>query len=154
MEILDGKDYLEEIKELIYEYSKSLNRDLSFQSLEEELKDSRKKYSGSEGRSLALLMNGKVVGCVAYHKLSDTRCEMKRLYVKPEARGVKAGESLVEKIISAARENGFAEMVLDTIRPLKAAIHLYKKFGFVECEAYYNNPMPDVIYMKKKLLRG
>lgn len=79
---------------------------------------------------------------------------MKRLYVKPEARGVKAGELLVEKIISVARENGFAEMVLDTIRPLKAAIHLYKKFGFVECEAYYNNPMPDVIYMKKKLLCG
>ena len=42
-------------------------------------------------------------------------------------------------------------MVLDTIEPLKAAIHLYKKFGFIECEPYYNNPMDDVIYMMKKL---
>ncbi len=42
-------------------------------------------------------------------------------------------------------------MVLDTIEPLKAAIHLYKKFGFKECEPYYNNPMNDVIYMKKIL---
>lgn len=31
-------------------------------------------------------------------------------------------------------------MVLDTIEPLKAAIALYKKHGFTECEAYYHNP--------------
>lgn len=42
-------------------------------------------------------------------------------------------------------------MVLDTIAPLKAAIGLYKKNGFAECEPYYNNPMDDVIYMMKKL---
>ena len=42
-------------------------------------------------------------------------------------------------------------MVLDTIEPLKAAIALYKKHGFTECEAYYHNPMADVIYMKKNL---
>lgn len=42
-------------------------------------------------------------------------------------------------------------MVLDTIVPLKAAIHLYKKHGFKECAPYYNNPMDDVIYMMKEL---
>lgn len=52
MEILDGKDYLEEIKELIYEYSKSLSRDLSFQSLEEELKDLRKNIQVQKGDAL------------------------------------------------------------------------------------------------------
>ena len=46
---------------------------------------------------------------------------------------------------------GYKEMVLDTIVPLKAAISLYKKHGFEECEAYYNNPMDDVIYMRKAL---
>ena len=91
------------------------------------------------------------MGCVAYHKLSDSICEMKRLYVKPEVRGVKAGEQLVKRIIEVAKENGFSEMVLDTIEPLKAAIHLYKKMDFTECEPYYNNPMNDVIYMKRKL---
>lgn len=57
------------------------------------------------------------MGFVAYHKISDTCCEMKRLYVKPEARGLKAGEKLVEKIIYLAKENGFSAMVLDTIKP-------------------------------------
>lgn len=30
--------------------------------------------------------------------------------------------------------------VLDTLVPLQSAIHLYRKFGFLECEPYYNNP--------------
>lgn len=46
---------------------------------------------------------------------------------------------------------GFSEMVLDTIEPLQAAIHLYEKNGFEKCAAYYENPMSDVIYMRKKL---
>lgn len=42
-------------------------------------------------------------------------------------------------------------MVFDTITstPLKAAISLYHKYGFEECSANYNNPMDDVIYMKR-----
>lgn len=48
-------------------------------------------------------------------------------------------------------DDGFEEMVLDTITPLQSAIHLYKKFGFEGCEPYYDNPMNDVVYMRKKL---
>ena len=43
------------------------------------------------------------------------------------------------------------EMVLDTLEGMKAARHLYDKFGFELCEAYYHNPMPDVLYMRKSL---
>lgn len=50
-----------------------------------------------------------------------------------------------------AKKSGLKEIVLDTIEPLKAAIRLYRKLGFNECEAYYNNPMDDVIYMIKIL---
>ena len=57
----------------------------------------------------------------------------------------------LEAIIDHARTAGYKEMVLDTIEPLKAAISLYKKHGFEECEAYYHNPMDDVIYMRKAL---
>lgn len=51
-----------------------------------------------------------------------------------------------------AQTSGYIEMVLDTIEPLQAAIHLYKKHGFTECEPYYHNPMDDVIYMRKELV--
>ena len=39
-------------------------------------------------------------------------------------------------------------MVLDTIKPIKRAISLYKKYVFKKIESHYDNPTDDVIYMK------
>lgn len=80
---------------------------------------------------------------------------MKRLYVKPKYRENKLGKKLVLEILEYAKKAGYKEMVLDTIIPLQVAIQLYKKVGFVEREAYreayYHNPMDDVLYFKKIL---
>lgn len=151
MKIVDGKPYIQQIKELIIEYAKRLGRDLSFQNLDDELKDPAKKYTAPEGELLVAVEGEDVLGMIAYHKHSDTRCEMKRLYVKPSCRGMKLGEKLIEELIAHARQAGYKEMVLDTIVPLQSAIHLYKKVGFTECEPYYHNPMPDVLYFRKEL---
>ena len=75
----------------------------------------------------------------------------KRLYVKPETREQHIGETLVREILIHAISAGYIEMVLHTIKPLTAAINLYQKFGFIECDAYYNNPMEEVVYMKREL---
>lgn len=151
MKIVDGKPYIQQIKELIIEYTKWLGRNLSFQNLDDELKDPAKKYTSPEGELLVAVEGEDVLGMIAYHKHSDTRCEMKRLYVKPSCRGMKLGEKLIEELIVHARQAGYKEMVLDTIVPLQSAIHLYKKLGFTECEPYYHNPMPDVLYFRKEL---
>lgn len=124
---------------------------ISFQNLDDELKDPAKKYTAPEGELLVAVEGEDVLGMIAYHKHSDIRCEMKRLYVKPSCRGMKLGEQLIEELISHARQAGYKEMVLDTIVPLQSAIHLYKKLGFTECEPYYHNPMPDVLYFRKEL---
>ena len=151
MKIVDGKPYIQQIKELIIEYAKWLGCDLIFQNLDDELKDPAKKYTSPEGELLVAVEGEDVLGIIAYHKHSDTRCEMKRLYVKPSCRGMKLGEKLIEELIAHARQAGYKEMVLDTIVHLQSAIHLYKKLGFTECEPYYHNPMPDVLYFRKEL---
>ena len=148
IKIIDGANHLEEVKRLVIEYTKFLGRDLSFQHLDDELNDLSAKYMPPEGRLLCAEVDGKIIGCVAYHRHTDERCEMKRLFVREGYREHHAGSKLVEAIISFARSDGYKEIVLDTIKPLKSAIRLYKKFGFVETEPYYENPMNDVIYMK------
>lgn len=130
MKIVDGKPYIQQIKELIIEYTKRLGRDLSFQNLDDELKDPAKKYTAPEGELLVAVEGEDVLGMIAYHKHSDTRCEMKRLYVKPSCRGMKLGEKLIEELIAHARQAGYKEMVLDTIVPLQSVIHLYKKLVY------------------------
>ena len=152
LKIVDGAKHLAEVKKIILEYTKFLNRDLSFQNLDAELSDLAEKYLPPEGRLLcAEIDGGEIIGCVAYHKHTAERCEMKRLFVREGYRNFHAGQKLVEEILKFAKADGYKEIVLDTIKPLASAINLYKKFGFVETEPYYNNPMKDVIYMKKIL---
>ena len=151
LEIIDGTNHIDDVKRLVIEYTKFLGRDLSFQSIDDELSDLSAKYLPPEGRLLCAAIDGKIVGCVAYHKHNDTRCEMKRLFVREGYREHHAGSKLIEAIINFAREDGFKEIVLDTITPLQSAIRLYKKFGFVETQPYYHNPFADVIYMRKNL---
>lgn len=151
MIICDGKDYLPQVKQLILDYIYFLGRDLSFQNIDDELNDLKKKYIPPNGEILVALKDDDVLGMVAYYKHDENTCEMKRLYVKPEARGRHLGDILLSNIIEHAKDNGYEIMLLDTIEPLKHAIALYKKHGFKECEPYYNNPMDDVIYMMKFL---
>ena len=152
IKIVDGKPYLDQVKELIQEYTKWLGRDLSFQDLDKELADIAEKYTVPNGELLVDIDDNNVVlGMVAYYQHSEIRCEMKRLYVRPENRGHALGEHLIESIMDHAKVSGYKEIVLDTIEPLQVAIYLYKKHGFTECDPYYHNPMDDVIYMSKAL---
>ncbi|MCR0206730.1 GNAT family N-acetyltransferase [[Clostridium] innocuum] len=152
MNIIDGTTCLKEVEALIKEYTKMLGRDLSFQHLDEELTDLKQKYSGKQGRLLAAVADdGMVAGCVAYHRLCEDCCEMKRLYVQESYRNCGIGHKLAEHILALAKKDGYQTMVLDTIEPLQSAVRLYQRLGIQETAPYYNNPMDDVIYMKKNL---
>jgi len=153
LELADGASYVEEVKGLIGEYVEWFGRDLSFQSLEDELNHIGDKYLPPQGRFVvALDDSGAVVGCVAYHRLDDSTAEMKRLYVMPSGRGHRLGERLARRIVELAREDGYERMVLDTVAPLEAAVSLYRKLGFEEIEPYYHNPFGDVIYFGMNLI--
>ena len=127
MIIENGEEYIAEVKELIMEYTDRLDRDFSFQRLNDELNSLEDKYLPPNGELIVAIEDENILGMVAYHRHNDNTCEMKRLYIKPEARGCHLGNILVSEIIKKAHNNGFKEMVLDTIVPLKPAISLYKK---------------------------
>lgn len=79
-------------------------------------------------------------------------CEMKRLYVQPAFRKHKIGAALVDAILQQAQQLNYAVMKLDTLERLQPAIQLYLKQGFVITNAYYKNPLPEVVYMEKQLM--
>lgn len=137
----------EVVRSLLSAYTKELGRDLSFQHLTEELRDPVKKYTMPHGELLLARQQQAFCGMVAYRRLDAQRCEMKRLYVKSEWRGSGNGEALAKAIIARARTAGYQEMLLDTLEQLRPAIRLYEKLGFVRCSPYYDNPLPDVVYM-------
>lgn len=149
--IEEGKE-LDVIRDLFREYEKELNEDICFQSFDEELKDPLKKYGLPDGDLMLAYWNDEVAGCIALTKTKDVgACEMKRLYVRPEFRKNKIGRVLIEELLSSAKQKDYQRMRLDTFLKLESAVYLYRQFGFVNISAYYNNPLPGVLYMDKLL---
>ncbi|HET9433377.1 MAG TPA: GNAT family N-acetyltransferase [Chitinophagaceae bacterium] len=150
--IIEEGNELNIVRDLFREYEKELNEDICFQSFEEELRDPLKKYGPPTGDLLLAYWEDDVAGCIALTKMKKPgACEMKRLYVKPSFRKNKIGKLLVEDLLNSAKERGYKLMRLDTFLKLQAAMHLYKQFGFENISAYYNNPLPGVVYMEKQL---
>jgi ribosomal protein S18 acetylase RimI-like enzyme len=85
-------------------------------------------------------VSGKVVGCVMMQRIDEHTCEMKRMFLSPEGRGLGLGRLLAESIMQAARESGYTTMRLDTGRNHDAALKLYRSLGFEEIPPYYKAP--------------
>jgi ribosomal protein S18 acetylase RimI-like enzyme len=150
--IIEEGTELDTIRELFREYEKELDENICFQSFEEELKDPLKKYGPPYGDLMLAYWEDEIAGCIALTKMKEHgACEMKRLYVKPNFRKNKIGKMLIEDLLSSARERNYSKMRLDTFLKLEAAVHLYQKFGFKNISAYYDNPLPNVVYMEKEL---
>ena len=143
---------LESIKTLFKAYLLELNEDLCFQSFDSEIDNPLYKYSAPTGALFIAYYNAIPIGCIALQPLQEPQtCEMKRLYVDPEYRNLKIGDALVKTLLQEAQSLRYTTMKLDTLERLQAAINLYLKFGFETVTAYYDNPLPSVVYMQKKL---
>jgi ribosomal protein S18 acetylase RimI-like enzyme len=94
---------------------------------------------------------GSVAGCVAMRPLSPGVCEMKRLYVKPQYRGLGVGLRLSRAIIQKARDRGYKSMRLDTVASMVEATRMYEALGFREIAPYRHNPRPDARFFELDL---
>jgi len=96
-----------------------------------------------------------VAGCCALRPLDavdyPNAAEMKRLYVRPEFRGLRLGRQLAEAILDAARAQGYDSVLLDTLDDMETARSLYEDLGFVEVPPYYHNPIAGSHYLKVEL---
>ena len=125
---------------------------LCFQSFEEEVANLPGKYAPPEGRLYLAFVNDQVAGCIALRKLEDDVCEMKRLFLRENARGHGMGNQLIEKLLDDAREIGYTKMRLDTYPPkMGKAVKLYESHGFIPIEPYYHNPHEGVLFMELRL---
>ncbi len=133
---------------LFNEYAQWLNIDLCFQNFDKELQQLSIMYATTTGGIVLCKKNNDFIGCSAIRKIDTTSCELKRMWVQLPYQKLGIGETLLKECIALAKKLNYKEIRLDTLKRLQPAIKLYKKYNFIETEAYYKNPNNDVVYMK------
>ena len=144
---------LDEARTLFREYAAWLGVDLSFQDFEAELAALPGKYAPPTGTVVvALDGDDTVLGCVAVRPLAEPGvCEMKRLWTRERARGRGLGLLLGRFAVAEGARLGYRVMRLDTVAHMTPALRLYDRLGFRRIPAYYHNPLPDVVYLERRL---
>jgi len=143
---------LDDIRALFRAYEASLAIDLCFQGFEEELASLPGKYAQPKGALLiARSPSGEALGCIALRPLEGEACEMKRLYVSPDARGLGLGAALVAAIMQQGRKAGYTAMRLDTLPSMTSAIKLYEAAGFAAIPRYYGTPIGETLFFEAGL---
>jgi GNAT superfamily N-acetyltransferase len=119
---------------MLREYEADIGISLDFQGFEAELAGLPGAYAPPAGGMVVArgTREGDLAGCVALRGVegSPGLCEMKRLYVRPAARGSGLGRMLANAVIGEARRLGYRRMCLDTLPSLTSAQTLYRSLGF------------------------
>jgi ribosomal protein S18 acetylase RimI-like enzyme len=139
------------VRTLLDEYAAWLGIDLSYQSFDREYRELPGEYAPPAGALLIALSHEEPAGMVALRGRGAGRCEMKRLWVRPSARGLGVGRALVDRVLVEARERGYREIVLDTLPVMGDAQRLYERAGFHDVEPYYDSPVPGTRFMRRAL---
>ena len=78
------------------------------------------------------------------------------MFVRPNFRGKKLGNLMIEEVIEVAKKNSYSKLYLDTAQFMSSAVSLYEKYGFKKTESYpecivAKELWDNWIFMKKEL---
>ncbi|MCL9783420.1 GNAT family N-acetyltransferase [Vibrio sp. S4M6] len=95
---------------------------------------------------ILVLRDGVVVGgCgIAPFNSKQKICELKKLFLLPDARGLGAGKALTLRCLEYATSKGYKQCYLDTLSNMEGAIAMYESLGFTHLE----KPIEGTIHNK------
>jgi len=140
---------LDEVRALFREYERSQGQSPCFAGFAAELDELPGAYAAPEGALLLAVADGRAVGVVAIRPLGDGAAEMRRLFVRPEARSGGVGRRLAEAALAAARPAGHRALRLETLSSMIAARALYEALGFREVAPYVTKPICGAHYYER-----
>ena len=147
-----GEADLADVRTLFHEYVAWLGVDLAFQGFDEEVANLPGKYAPSGGELFLARRDRHLVGCIGLRPFDRPgACEVKRLYVRKEARGSGLGRALAGAAIDFAAAAGYREILLDTLPAMISAVSMYRSLGFEQIPPYWNNIIPGAMYFRKLL---
>ena len=108
--------------------------------------------AASDAVFLAARRNGELLGSIAFRIIAPGHAEIKRMFVRVEARGVGLGRRLLQALEDAARQQNIDRISLETGIRQPEAIGLYRASGYQDCPpfgTYQHDPLS--LFMTKRL---
>ena len=139
------------VRLMLREYVDWIALDLAFQEIDAELAGLPGDYAPPRGALLIAIEGERYLGMIALRPIDGTIAEMKRLYVRPEARGRGLARRLIALICEQAKALGYREIRLDTLPKMLGAQALYEGLGFRDIEPYYDTPIEGTRFMARTL---
>jgi len=147
---------------MLDEYIHWIGLDLAFQDIDAELDGLPGDYAPPRGALFVAEDEGHLVAMIGLRPLDERGCragayraqtaEMKRLFVRPEARGRGLAKQLIERVLDQARQLAYTEIRLDTLPMMADAQALYAAVGFRDIAPYYDTPIAGTRFMALRLL--
>jgi len=141
------------VESLMREYIDWLPFDVSeFQDVDRELEDVSSEYGPPNGLAVLAALGEEPAGVAGVRRLSPGVAELKRMWVRPDARGRSVGRWLADRAVAEARVKGYRSVRLDTVSDVMTeANRLYESLGFTEIGSYRANPLPAARFMELDL---
>ena len=145
---------------MLEEYVAWIGLDLAFQEIDAELAGLPGDYAPPRGALFVADDGNGLAGMVGLRPLDKTRPdeaerakagEMKRLFVRPSARGRGLAKQLIAAALDEARRLGYSEIRLDTLPMMGDAQSLYVALGFDDIPPYYDTPVAGTRFMRLRL---
>ena len=109
-------------------------------------------YVAPRGALWVAWEDGEALGCLALHEIAPDTAELKRMYVRPEARGRGVARQLTEHAIAVATARGYSRLRLGTLRSMEAAQQLYASLGFQRIPAYRPVEFGETWFYERRLV--
>jgi ribosomal protein S18 acetylase RimI-like enzyme len=142
---------IDAVRGLFREYARTPHVDVCVVGFDDEIRALPGAYAEPRGTVLLAQVTGVPAGCVAIKPVDDSTAEMKRLFVRQEARGLRIGERLALAAIAAARARGYQRLRLDTLPSMTEARAIYSRLGFKEVVPFGSLPVAGATWMELAL---
>ncbi|NLP08842.1 GNAT family N-acetyltransferase [bacterium] len=139
----------QQIWDLIFAILSSYGLTMDAETIDHDLTDIEANYWRQKGAFWVLMDEEELIGTVALHYVSETVCELGRMYLAPGYRGRGWGRRLLHYALQQAELRGFTEVVLKTASVLKEAQSLYRRAGFVPIADQEPGGNCDVVMTRK-----
>jgi ribosomal protein S18 acetylase RimI-like enzyme len=144
-------DDIPHVRQMMQEYVEWIGLDLAFQEIDEELSRLPGEYVPPRGALFVATEGDRCLATIALRPIDASIAEMKRLYVRPEARGRGLARALIARLCEHAQSLGYDEIRLDTLPMMGNAQALYESLGFADIGPYYDTPIAGTRFMARKL---